>query len=67
LLKKTPKFKASFSLLGDSWEVPDAVYEELKEFTCKMSGGQRFKNVDNLRLCICYIKKVGLMENNLEV
>jgi hypothetical protein len=50
LLKKNPKFEVPFILLGDSWDVPDEVYAELEEFTCKLYGGQQFKKVDNLRV-----------------
>ena len=50
MLQKTEAFQGVLSKLGDTWEVPGRLDEDLQQFTCAMYGKRRFKSVNAARV-----------------
>ena len=48
-LSRLPKFVPVLARLGDTWEVPDDLMDDLDEFTCALYGRPRTRSVDELR------------------
>lgn len=44
-----PKFESPLARLGDSWDVPSNLIDELNTFTCAVYGRPGIKRVDELR------------------
>ena len=63
ILPKNPKFAATLTRLGESWEVPDDLVDELEEFTCSMYGRARARKVNELRYI--RIKELCTKDNQL--
>ena len=49
LLQKVPRFQSVLARLGDDWEVPVDLMDDLEDFTCSMYSKPRFSKVDELR------------------
>ena len=43
-LQKSPQFVEAFSQLGDAWDLPDRLMNDLDEFTCAMYGRAQHKD-----------------------
>ena len=50
VLQKNQKHKATFVRLGNNWEVPNDLINELEDFTCKLFGKTHITKIDDLRL-----------------
>jgi len=66
LLQKTEAFQEALSKLGDTWEVPARLDEELEQFTCAMYGRGRFTSVDAARAAILK-EKCGGPDGNINL
>lgn len=44
-----PKFVPFFARLGDTWQVPDDLRDDLDEFACALHGSPRTRSVNELR------------------
>lgn len=49
VLQNMPKFESPLARLGDSWDVPSDLIDELDAFTCALYGRPGIKRVDELR------------------
>ena len=63
VLQKNPKFAATLSRLGESWEVPEDLIDDLEEFACSMYGRARAHKVNELRYI--RIKELCAKDNQL--
>ena len=45
-----PDVEVALAKLGESWDVPEEVFETIGKFTCHMYGQPRFEHVNKLRL-----------------
>ena len=50
VLQKYQKHKATFMRLGNNWEVPNGLINELEDFTCKLFGKTHITKIDDHRL-----------------
>ena len=50
LLQRKPRFEATLCKLGDEWELPQEVYDELEHVICSLYGKDRFQKIDSFRL-----------------
>ncbi len=48
--KRLPQLIPTIARVGDTWDVPDAVYQKLEELTCSMYGNPRFSDINQCRL-----------------
>ena len=48
-LSKMPKYAPILARLGDSWTVPEDLFNDLDEFTCALYGRPRMRRVDDVR------------------
>ena len=52
LLQKSPQLVEALSQLGDMWDPPERLVDDLEEFTCAMYGRTHHKSVDAVRYAI---------------
>ena len=64
LLKKMSRFEPAIAKLGESWEVTDAMFQQLEEFTCHLYGQPRLSSIDSARLHL--LKKKCDSNGNLD-
>ena len=50
LIKKFPRFMKPLAQIGNQWNVPTSLVDELEELTCAIYGQQNFSSVDEVRL-----------------
>ena len=62
VLQKMVHFEVSLSRLGDSWNVPSDLVDELDAFTCALYGRPGIKHVDEL--CYLQLNDYGCEELN---
>ena len=49
LIKKFPRFMKPLAQIGNQWNVPTSLVDELEELTCAIYGQQNFSSVDEVR------------------
>ena len=49
IMQQKPKFVSVLAGLGDTWNVPERLIDDLEAFTCAIYGRARFTSVDKLR------------------
>ena len=59
------RFEEVFSLLGESWDLPDELFSQLEEFVCRMYGHCQ-REVDNLRWKL-FQKKYTLQAKSIDL
>ena len=50
LIKKFPRFMKPLAQIGNQWNVPTSLVDELEELTCAIYGQRNFSSVDEVRL-----------------
>ena len=66
LLQQTDTFQDALSKLGDIWEFPARLDEEVEQFTCAMYGRGQFKSVDAAHTAIL-TEKCGGPDGDINV
>ena len=49
-LEKYPKYQKAFKLLGNIWEIPDVLLDQLEAFTCLMYGYPKMTSINAVRV-----------------
>ena len=64
-LQKQPRFVQALAQLGDSWDIPDTLFDDLEAFTCAMYGKPRHSSVNDLRHEMIQVK-CGIKDDKLD-